>query len=91
MCFLRFDFSISTLKCNIPCSGGNSAIEISFCSFYFGTQLRAEHVVPRRMVQMEEAIMKKDFDKFADLTMKVGPCVFLYRGFYLIFKCCSLL
>lgn len=33
-------------------------------------KLRAEHIVPRRMVEMEEAILKKDFEKFANLAMK---------------------
>ena len=50
-------------------------IEILLCFRFHSGQLRAEHVVPRRMVEMEEAILKKDFEKFADLTMKV--CVYL--------------
>lgn len=44
---------------------------------FFVLQLRAEHVVPRRMAEMEDAISKKDFDKFADLTMKVSQRQFL--------------
>lgn len=32
---------------------------------------RAANVVPERMKQMEEAIIKKDYQTFADLTMKV--------------------
>ncbi|XP_046841721.1 diphosphomevalonate decarboxylase-like [Xenia sp. Carnegie-2017] len=33
-------------------------------------KLRAEHVVPQRMYEMKQAILNKDFEKFADLTMK---------------------
>jgi hypothetical protein len=33
---------------------------------------RAEHVVPQRMTHIKEAIAKKDFESFADITMKVG-------------------
>jgi diphosphomevalonate decarboxylase len=32
---------------------------------------RAESVVPERMQAMREAIQKKDFENFADITMKV--------------------
>jgi diphosphomevalonate decarboxylase len=31
---------------------------------------RAEHIVPKRMIGMEEAITKRDFPAFADLTMR---------------------
>lgn len=31
---------------------------------------RVEHVVPERIVEVKEAILKKDFHKFAEITMK---------------------
>ena len=33
-------------------------------------QYRAQHIVPERMRQMEAAIMKKDYQTFAKLTMQ---------------------
>lgn len=33
-------------------------------------KFRAEHVVPRRIVEMEDAIEQRDFGKFAELTMR---------------------
>ena len=34
-------------------------------------QQRTEEVVPQRMVHMKQAIQDKDFETFAELTMKV--------------------
>ena len=34
-------------------------------------QHRAEHIVPGVMSSMTDAILNKDFDRFAELTMKV--------------------
>ena len=44
----------------------------SFIACVVYCQLRAQHIVPRRMVEMEEANLKKDFETFANLTMKVS-------------------
>ena len=41
------------------------------CLFLFAWQYRAKNIVPKRMREMEAAIIDKDFDKFAELTMKV--------------------
>ena len=49
-----------------------SLSKFHFVKIFLYCQLRAEHIVPRRMLEMEEAILKKDFEKFADLTMKVS-------------------
>ena len=35
-------------------------------------QYRAEHVVPKRLTAIKEAIHSKNFSKFAELTMKVS-------------------
>ena len=35
-------------------------------------QYRANEVVPQRMAAMKEAILKKDFQKFGQLTMQVS-------------------
>ena len=35
-------------------------------------QYRANEVVPQRMAAIKEAILKKDFDKFGQLTMQAS-------------------
>ena len=41
------------------------------CIFALCFQYRAEAIVPQRMAEMEQAILKRDFQSFGKLTMQV--------------------
>ena len=41
---------------------------------------RAEKIVPQRMVEMRRAIKDRDFQTFADITIKVGCCFMALNG-----------
>lgn len=50
--------------------GSTEAMQISVRTSKL-LQYRADHIVPGVMSSMREAILNRDFDQFAELTMKV--------------------
>ena len=41
-------------------------------SLYLISQYRVDHVIPKRMEEMKKAILDKNFESFAEITMKVS-------------------